>query len=199
MESNTEIVEIWKEVECYPNYCVSNLGRVMNVRTGLVLKQQQTGSDYLRVTFYLSGSKPNKKYVHRLVAFAFCEKMKEHVEVDHIDRNKYNNAASNLRWASCSENRQNTIKKKKKDGYSSQYKGVSNKYIKKWAARIIYRNKYIHLGYYDSEEEAAVAYNIAATSLFKEFAALNEIKTDLTNDEEFKDKILRKIIKYNVL
>lgn len=43
-------------------------------------------------------------YVHRLVAELFCEKKEGRNVVDHIDGNKKNNKASNLRWVNNSEN-----------------------------------------------------------------------------------------------
>ena len=46
------------------------------------------------------------EYVHRLVAKAFLKKPhnKNKTQVDHIDGNRTNNAASNLRWVTCKEN-----------------------------------------------------------------------------------------------
>ena len=47
------------------------------------------------------------KIVHRLVADAFCEKRVGTNYVDHIDGDKLNNKAENLRWVTASENVRN--------------------------------------------------------------------------------------------
>ena len=54
-------------------------------------------------------------YVHRMVAELFVSNPENKPFVDHIDSNRYNNAASNLRWATYLENNRNpnTIKKMK--------------------------------------------------------------------------------------
>lgn len=52
-------------------------------------------------------------YVHRLVAEASLPRIESKVEVDHIDRDTSNNAVSNLRWASRSENTRNTMRSDK--------------------------------------------------------------------------------------
>ena len=50
----------------------------------------------------------------------------------------------------------------KKKNTSSGVKGVSwNKYSNKWQSQICIQGKRIHLGYYDSIEKAAEAYQIA--------------------------------------
>lgn len=60
---------------------------------------------------------------------------------------------------------------------TSKYKGVSwNKFAKKWSAsiKIDYQKK--HLGYFKSEEDAALAYNNAAIEMFgKEYSQLNVV------------------------
>jgi len=56
----------------------------------------------------------------------------------------------------------------------SKYKGVHwHKLHKKWAARITFERKQIHLGYFLSEIEAAKAYDRAAIKYHGEFAYLN--------------------------
>ena len=61
-------------------------------------------------------------------------------------------------------------------GTSSKYKGVTfNKQAKKWRAQIVLSGKFIHLGTFDSEKNAALTYNRAATKLFGGFARLNNI------------------------
>ena len=52
----------------------------------------------------------NKEYtvkVHQAVALAFCSRPEGKTEVDHIDGNKQNNSAVNLRWVSHIENLRN--------------------------------------------------------------------------------------------
>ena len=44
--------EVWLPIEGYKNYKVSNMGNVMNVITGKILKGQNNGKGYLFVTLY---------------------------------------------------------------------------------------------------------------------------------------------------
>lgn len=105
-------------------------------------------------------------YLHRLLVGA--KKTLEYV--DHINGNKFDNRMSNLRICTPSQSARNVSKTKKK--CTSQYKGVDwNIKGMKW--RSICGGKY--LGYYDSEIEAAKAYNEAAKILFGEYAKLNQI------------------------
>ena len=58
-----------------------------------------------------------------------------------------------------------------------KYKGVHfNKYNNKWRVRISLNNKLIHLGYFNTEEIAALAYNEKAKELFGDFCYMNEVK-----------------------
>lgn len=95
--------------------------------------------------------------------------------IDHRDGNGLNNQKENLRFCTQMENLQN-----KHVGYgTSKYKGVAwYKAYSKWCAEITHNKKRISLGYFDTEEEAALAYNKAALELFGEFASLNFITPD---------------------
>ncbi|CAL6053965.1 Conserved_hypothetical protein [Hexamita inflata] len=57
-------------------------------------------------------------YIHRLVAQAFLGECPEDCEVDHIDRCRYNNQLSNLRYFTRSQNQMNKISYK---GHDAQY------------------------------------------------------------------------------
>lgn len=99
--------------------------------------------------------------------------------VDHKDHNGLNNQKSNLRVCTKSENMANRYSVK---GSSSSFLGVSmyvdKRNIKKnikWVANIRKNNKTTFLGYFQSEIEAAKAYNKKAKELHGEFARLNII------------------------
>ncbi len=89
---------------------------------------------------------------------------------DHINGNGLDNRRSNLRLCTHSQNSANHQKRKGK----SKYNGVCwCKQYQKWRARICVDYKRIHLGRYDTEIEAAAAYDVAAVKHFGEFARLN--------------------------
>jgi hypothetical protein len=93
--------------------------------------------------------------------------------VDHADGDTLNNRRFNLRKCTRA---QNSANQQKRAGCTSRFKGVHwNKHAKKWQAQITVNYHAEHLGYFDDEVKAAIAYNNAATKYFGEFARLNEI------------------------
>lgn len=92
--------------------------------------------------------------------------------VDHINRDKTDNRKSNLRLANKSQNCMN----RSSSNHTSSYKGVGfHKQSGKWRSFIFLENKYVHLGLFENEKDAAITYNKSAEKLFKEFAYLNEV------------------------
>jgi len=95
-------------------------------------------------------------------------------QVDHRNRKGLDNQRHNLRFCTYSQNQAN---RKKRAGCMSQYKGVHwDKRAGKWQARIRVHGKWIHLGLFDDEIAAALAYNKAATEYFGEFARPNTLR-----------------------
>jgi hypothetical protein len=92
--------------------------------------------------------------------------------VDHINQNKLDNRRENLRGNSHSGNSHNSFKKK--EGATSQYKGVCFK-KNRWNSEITKDKKYYYIGSFNTEREAAIAYNNKAKELYGEFACLNII------------------------
>jgi hypothetical protein len=97
-------MEIWKTIEGFENYEISNLGNVKNNLYGKIrLLKQEKAKGYLRVTF--SKNNIQKRFsVHRLVAKYFIENSTNKLCVNHIDGNKQNNIFLNLEWSTHSEN-----------------------------------------------------------------------------------------------
>lgn len=113
--------------------------------------------------------------MHRVIINAPSNK-----EVDHINHNTLDNRMCNLRICTKNENQHN--RKPNKQKTSSNYKGVSldkhkikNKMYSYWRAQINFNGKLLPLGYFNSEIDAAKAYNNKAIELFGEFALLNEV------------------------
>lgn len=95
-------------------------------------------------------------------------------EIDHVDNNPSNNAFSNLREATKSQNAQNRGNRK---GTVSRFKGVIfDTQRQKWVACIwlkdLKKNK--RIGSFSSEEEAAKAYRSEAEALHGEFFKVPE-------------------------
>lgn len=104
-------------------------------------------------------------YMHRYILSTPDGKYTDHMNHDTLDNRKIN-----LRVCSLLENQRN---KRPKNG-TSKYKGVSwDKTRKKWVVGIRTNNKSLTIGSYDSEIEAAKAYDKAAKEHFGEFAYLN--------------------------
>ena len=173
--NDLEIFEQWRTVSGYPNYQVSNVGRVMNIKTGKVLKlKSNITTGYVSLKLSNQGILEDV-YIHRLIAEAFIPTHDDPAfrYVDHIDRDRGNNTLSNLRWVSSSFNRANSEKSMNK---SSQYKGVLwRKDRNKWRVRITQDGIEHHVGYFKNEIEAARAYNAKALELFGEHALLNDV------------------------
>jgi hypothetical protein len=89
-------------------------------------------------------------------------------QIDHINRNRADNRITNLREATSSQNQMNTVSRRV--GTASGIKGVVwSKRCRKWKAQIGGQGKTTYLGYFDTTEQANIAYTEAAKKLFKEF------------------------------
>jgi hypothetical protein len=102
-------MENWK---LYHNYLISDLGRVMNGKTGRMLKLHDDRRGYLKCLLYHDGKGHTYK-VHYLVMLCFIGERpvdtltNEPLQIDHIDRNRYNNHLTNLRFVTRKENCRN--------------------------------------------------------------------------------------------
>lgn len=106
MDRESKLNEVWKYIDEYPNYIISNLGRVKNTETGRILSEKIDKDGYREVSLRKNGKSTLKK-VHRLVATAFIPNPDNKPQVDHIDGEKGNNNLNNLRWVTRKENMNN--------------------------------------------------------------------------------------------
>jgi hypothetical protein len=117
-------------------------------------------------TYRGRGESPGVVRMHRLIMKATNGKIK----VDHIDGNTLNNQKHNLRM--CESHQNNTNMLQLRSDNSTGYRGVSKYFYngkKKWTACLSVKGKKFRLGYFDSPESAAHAFDKAAKELYGEF------------------------------
>ena len=147
--------EIWKSIPNYKNYLVSNNGFVINVTTNKILVRSLNNGGYLHVCLYNKGIKKTI-LIHKLVAVAFLNHNPcgHKIIIDHINGDKLDNRVENLQLITQRENvsKANVTSK-------SIYKGVSwNIGANKWISQIHYLGKRLHLGLFECEFQAHLAY-----------------------------------------
>lgn len=104
-------------------------------------------------------------YLHRVLMEAPAG-----VEVDHVSGDGLDCRKANLRLATHRDNAANT---QRVVVARSGFKGVRQTAAGRWRAYIKNHGRQLHLGHFDSPEEAARAYDEAAVRLFGQFARPN--------------------------
>lgn len=150
--------EIWKVINDFPNYLISNYGRVKRINSRYdkfidkYLPISLNGFGYYTISLH-KGHKTFRKAIHKLVAEHFVPNPNNYPIINHKDENKFNNKFDNLEWCNI--------------GYNVLY---SNNNIKaanqrKTAIKFIDNkgNEYI----YDSIVDCARNHNLDASSISK--------------------------------
>jgi len=153
--------EIWRKVKGFPNYKISNRGKVVNVKTGKKLKAHISAGTSLAVSLS-KNSKKYKKSLARLVLKHFTKKPPKFTPV-HKDGNNQNNTLKNLKRGTRSEMLAARYRAKQKLRGIYTYK---NGNFEKWRAAIQKNNKQITVGYFDTKKEAIVGYYNAYKKLY---------------------------------
>lgn len=97
------MIKIWKELDGYPNYKISNMGEIYSVRYKRLLNPSMDKNGYLVVTLMFN-KKRKTFFVHRLVAKTFLENPNNLPTVNHKDENKQNNRVDNLEYMTFKDN-----------------------------------------------------------------------------------------------
>ena len=113
--------------------------------------------------------KASDGYLHRLIASIHYGVIPDGLVVDHIDGDPLNNRSGNLRVCTQAEN----IANSKPRGGKSIYRGVSLSRNGRWYAQISKDGQRECLGTFDTEKEAAEAFDKAANRIHGEYANLN--------------------------
>lgn len=109
--------------------------------------------------------------IHRFIVENIEKKeLSKNQVIDHINHNRLDNRIENLRIVSSSENNHN---RKKRENTSSKYIGISLE-KNRWRAKIIFQKQKIEIGSFETEKEAALAYNRKAIELYGDKAKVNQ-------------------------
>jgi len=157
-------MENWKDIKGYEgSYQVSDLGRVKSFKLNSekILSNRKAGR-YHKVTLCKDGLTKDK-YIHVLVVETFINYKggNRSIVVDHINNDRFDNRLNNLQVISQRENIN------KNCNSSSNLYGVRKGYKDKWYSQIRVGEKTTHLGTFDTEHRASIAYNFALTQLEK--------------------------------
>lgn len=135
--------------------------------------------------YHIPGSPRQRNFkVHHVIWFLKTGEQSK-VWIDHIDRNKLNNAFSNLREATKSQNLQNTAPRK-----GRKLKGVCERKNGLTWATIRCSHKSVYLGNHPTPEQAARAYDLASIVLhgdygYRNFPDADYSATDIENMRQF--------------
>lgn len=127
--------EIWKNIKDYPNYQVSNMGRVKSLsnnktRKEKILKLHSDRNGYLFLSLSKDGKYKNIR-IHRLVATAFIPNPNNLPEVNHRNEDKTDNRVENLEYCNRKYNINYGTRTEKTQKPVLQF-SKENNFIKKW-------------------------------------------------------------------
>lgn len=158
--------EIWKPIKDFPDYKISNLGRVKTLkrRTQQLMTQMVKPNKYLCINL-MRECKMYQFTIHRLVALTFIPNPNNLPCVNHIDGDRQNNNVTNLEWVSSRRNvthyHENNTDKKTVD-----IVGVHN-YNGAFVVSFGIGKLSLNLGSYVTKEQAGEVYQTAITLLEK--------------------------------
>ena len=188
-DNNRYTQEIWKNIDGFNEYMVSNLGRVKSFKQNkeTILKGHIRIDGYVETALVNNNGKKITKQIHQLVAEAFIPKTEFNPDgsningilcVNHKDGNKLNNTVENLEWCDVTYNNRHAAKLKDKIE-NSQYVHITSKSLK-LAKEIEYLRS---LGY--KWEDISGYYKISIRQCHRLYSAIDK-NNKLTIEEALK-------------
>lgn len=95
--------ENWVTINDFPNYLLSDKGRVMNKSTAKLVATPMHQHGYRCVRLW-KNNKTKLFKLYRLIAIHFIPNQENKKFINHIDGNRLNEELSNLEWCTASEN-----------------------------------------------------------------------------------------------
>jgi hypothetical protein len=95
---------IWRSIPGFARYEASTDGDVRIASSGRIISQHLDTHGYPCLRIRSDDGRYITKNTHRMIAIAFLDPAGRKETVNHIDGNRLNNRASNLEWATQSEN-----------------------------------------------------------------------------------------------
>ena len=99
------MTEIWKDIDGFPRYKISNLGRVKSY----CMKEEKFLKPRPKKNYQTVSLGGHEKFIHRLMLIAFKPNPNPDIFTicDHINRNSMDNRLENLRWSTIQLNNLN--------------------------------------------------------------------------------------------
>lgn len=92
------MTEQWRQIDDFPDYAVSDHGRVKNIKTDRIKVASLNQQGIPNVNFVVDGEQ-NRRSVALLVATAFVPRTHQHIATPiNMDGDRTNNHVSNLQW-----------------------------------------------------------------------------------------------------
>lgn len=182
--------EIWKEIEGFDNYQISNLCRVKNIKFNRLVKPLLDNRGYIMVNLYKEG-KMKRLSLHRLIAIAFIPNPENKPCIDHINTDRSDNRIENLRWCTQKENHNNPLslinhskaakgrivseeqKKNQSEKMKGRYKG--NKWGSKKIIQLTLDGNFIRE--WESIKDAADSLGVSSTAIWNCLNGKSQVKS----------------------
>lgn len=117
-------MEIWKDIDGFDKYEISNLGNIRNKKNKKMRAFSEHRDGYLKVILFNCG-KRHYFQVHRLVAITFIRNDENLPVVNHKNGNKSDNRVENLEWCTVADNTKHAYD----SGLAKGHNGGMNKLV----------------------------------------------------------------------